>query len=439
MSSIFTTRRSTALIAGAALAAVALAGCSTAGGASADGSVSISYLTTNGDDSIALGEALIAAFEKENPDISVTLNTRPGGAEGDNLVKTQLSTGEMDDVFLYNTGSLLQALNPDSTLLDLSDEGWVADVTDGFKQVVSTDAGTYGAPLGTSYAGGIAYNKKVFADLGIEIPTDWSSLMAAAEKIKAAGITPIEQTYGETWTSQIVLLSDFGNVLTQDPEWADDYTANEAKFADQPALDGFKHLQEVYDAGFLNADFASATAADGSAALGEGSAAMYPMLSSAVLPTLLQNSPDQVEDIGFFALPAENASDTTLTVWEPSALYIPNTSEGAELDAAKKLVAFLNSSEGCDVQNENNVPGGPYSTSACTVPADSPSLVADIQAYIDADKTAPALEFLSPVKGPNLENISVEVGSGISSAEDGAAAYDDDVKKQAQQLGLEGW
>ena len=60
--------------------------------------------------------------------------------------------------------------------------------------------------------------------------------------------------------------------------------------------------------------------------------------------------------------------------------------------------------------------------------------------YFEAkDKTTPALEFVSPVKGPALEQITVEVGSGIRKAADGAALYDQDVKKQAQQLGLPGW
>ena len=62
-----------------------------------------------------------------------------------------------------------------------------------------------------------------------------------------------------------------------------------------------------------------------------------------------------------------------------------------------------------------------------------------MQPYLDNKKVSPALEFLSPIKGPNLENITVEVGSGISPAEKGAAQYDEDVKKQAQQLGLPGW
>ncbi|MEV7828807.1 ABC transporter substrate-binding protein [Microbacterium enclense] len=440
MSSFITPRRATIAVAGTALAALALAGCSgSSGGTTADGKVEISFLTTNGDDAIATGNALITAFEKANPDVAVTLNTRPGGTEGDNLVKTQLSTGEMDDVFFYNTGSLFEALNPDQTLTNLADESWASEVTDNFTTVVSTDNGTYGAPLGTSMAGGIAYNKKVFSDLGLSVPTDWSALVSAAEKIKAAGITPIEQTYGDTWTSQLFLLADFGNVLAQDANWAEDFTANEAKFADEPALAGFTHLREAFDKGLFNEDFASATAADGSAALATGKAAMYPMLSSPVLSNVTQSNPDAVSDIGFFAMPADEASDTTLTVWEPNAVYIPKTTEGAQLDAAKKFVAFVNSSEGCSIQNENFVAGGPFSISSCSVPSDAAPMVADIQSYITDGKSAPALEFLSPVKGPNLENIVIGVGSGISSAQDGASAYDEDVKKQAQQLGLAGW
>ena len=46
----------------------------------------------------------------------------PAGTEGDNLVKTRLATGDMNDIFFYNSGSLLQALHPADTLVDLSEE-----------------------------------------------------------------------------------------------------------------------------------------------------------------------------------------------------------------------------------------------------------------------------------------------------------------------------
>jgi raffinose/stachyose/melibiose transport system substrate-binding protein len=431
-----------AATAGISIAAIALSGCSAGGGGTTSGGATeISFLTQNDDVNVATAEALIAAFEAENSDITVKLDTQPAGTEGDNLMKTKLSTGEMSDVFFYNSGSLLQALNPDQTLVDLSDQDWVADVEDDFKTVVSTDAGLYGAPFGTSFAGAVVYNKKVFADLGLEVPTDWASFMDVAQTIKdkGDGIAPIEQTFGDTWTSQLFVLADFANVATADPSWAENYTANKAKYADEPALAGFKHQQETFEAGLYNEDFASATNVDGVAALGSGEAAMYPMLTGSVLSNLAQNAPDQIADMGVFPLPADDAANTALTIWQPNGIYIPKTTEGDQLEAAKKFVAFANSSAGCEIQNENFTAAGPYVTSACTVPTDAAPLVADIQSYFDSGKTSPALEFLSPIKGPNLENIAVEVGSGISSADEGAASYDDDVKKQAQQLGLDGW
>lgn len=430
-------RRPGAALAAAAVPLLALAGCSSSD--AADGTTEITFLTTNDAPNPEVADALVEAFEAENPDVSVTVEIRPGGTEGDNLIKTRLSTGEMADVFFYNSGSLLQALNPDSSLVDLSDEEWVGSLTEEFVPVVSTENGTYGAPLGASFAGGIVYNKPLYEELGLTVPTTWDEFMANNEKIAAEGddVAPVIQTYGETWTSQLFVLGDFANVLAVDPDWAEQYTAHQRSYAQEPALLGFQHQQEVAEAGFFNEDFASATFPDGARMVAEGEGAHYPMLSN-VIQTVMQNTPDGVDDLGFFALPAEEAENTQATIWQPNALYVPRSTEGAELEAAKEFVAFANSDAGCEIQNEMLPPAGPYA-GTCEVLDTAPPLLDDIQAYFDEGRTANALEFLSPVKGPNLEKVTVEVGSGIRSAEDAAAFYDQDVENQAKQLGLEGW
>jgi raffinose/stachyose/melibiose transport system substrate-binding protein len=429
--------RRRAAAAATAVPLLVLAGCSSTG--AADGTTEITFLTSNDAPNPETAEALAEAFEAEHPDVSVTVEIRPGGTEGDNLVKTRLSTGEMADVFYYNSGSLLQALNPDSSLVDLGDQDWVGSLTEEFVPVVSTDNGTYGAPLGAAFAGGVVYNRAVYEELGLTVPETWDEFMANNEKIAAEGdgIAPVVQTYGETWTSQLFVLGDFANVLAIDPEWAEQYTAHQRSYAEEPALLGFQHQQQVAEAGHFNEDFPSATFADGARMVAGGEGAHYPMLSS-VIQTILQDTPDAVDDIGFFALPAEEAGNTRATIWQPNALYVPRSTEGAELEAAKELVAFVNSDAGCEIQNELLVPAGPYA-GTCELPDDAPPLLDDIQAYFDEGRTANALEFLSPVKGPNLEKVTVEVGSGIRSAEDAAAFYDQDVENQAKQLGLEGW
>lgn len=416
-----------------------MAGCTAPGGdGGGDEKVEISVLVPNAGPIEQVTTPMIAAFEKANPNIKVSVAFHPGGAEGDNLIKTKLATDDMEDAFFYIGGSLMMALNPDQTLTDLSDQPWAGDLAESFVTVASTDKGMYSTPMGTSQAGVVLYNKKVYADLGLEVPTDWKSFMANNQIIKDAGIAPIVQTYADPWTSQLFVLGDFANVTAQEPDWADRFTENKARTADQPAVQAWLNQQAAFEAGFFNADFSAANFDDGMRMLALGEAVHYPMLSGG-LGTLAQNYPDAVNDIGGFAFPAQDSKYTTLTVWPPNSWFIPKSTEGAKLDAAKKFLAFVNSPEGCALQNEHLVPSGPYVISSCTLPSDVAPLLNDLQAYFDAGKSSAALEFRSPVKGPNLELITVEVGSGIRTGQEGAALYDEDVKKQAQQLGLEGW
>jgi len=144
-----------------------------------------------------------------------------------------------------------------------------------------------------------------------------------------------------------------------------------------------------------------------------------------------------VNDFGYFGLPGPDGSTPGTTIWMPLAFYAPKTSE--HIDVVKDFFAFVASTDGVDVINDAVLPSGPYLIKGATLPDEVAPFVKDLNSYIEAGNAYPALEFLSPVKGPNLEQICVAVGTGQMSAAEGAAAYDEDVVKQAQQLGLPGW
>jgi raffinose/stachyose/melibiose transport system substrate-binding protein len=398
--------------------------------------VTLSIQSDGNEETVKAFDALTKAYTAANPDVTFDVSNRPGGAEGDNLVKTQLSTGEMTDIFQYNSGSLFQALNPDKNLADLSDiQGGVLE---SFQAVVtSPDGKVRGVPWGAAMGGGIYYNKKIYSELGLAVPKTWAEFMANNEKVKAAGKVAVAQTYKDTWTSQLFVLADFFNVQAAVPAFAADYTGNKAKYATTPAaMKGFEYLEQVNKAGYLNADFGAATFDDGVRMVATGEAAHYPMLTFA-LGNIKQNFPDNVKDVGFFAQPGDDAAKNGLTVWMPAGVYVASTSKN--VDAAKKFLAFIASPEGCKVMQEANGATGPYLIKGCGLPADVPPSVADMLPYFDGGLTSPALEFVSPIKGPNLEQITVEVGSGIRPAAEAAALYDQDVTKQAKQLGLPNW
>ena len=278
----------------------------------------------------------------------------------------------MTDVFLYNSGSLFQALNPQQNLTPVTGEAWASQVEDTFKPAVSVDNELYGAPITGSSAGGILYNRKVYEQLGLQVPTTWAEFMANNAKIKAAGIDPVIQTYQDTWTSQLFVLADYHNVAAADPGWAEKYTAGQVKYAQEPAVKGFQRLEEVHKAGYENKDYRSMKFEKGVAELAAGKGAHFPMLTFAV-GTLAASDPEHINDVGFFGQPGDDASKAGMTIWMPAGLYIPKSTEGAQLEAAKKFVAFVASPEGCDVQTKAYPPAGPYMVKGCTLPADAPA------------------------------------------------------------------
>ncbi|WP_213816427.1 ABC transporter substrate-binding protein [Glaciihabitans sp. dw_435] len=432
-------RTAIALTASIGALALVLTGCSNSGGSTtADGKVALSFLTDNAPANVSLAEGLAKDFNASQDKITVKVETRPGGSDGDNIIKTRLATGEMTDIFLYNSGSLFQAIAPEKNLVDFTNESFADNVMDSMKPVVSVKDKLYGVPVGGAFAGAILYNKKVYKDLGLTVPLTWDQYNANNDKIKAAGKTAIIQTYKDTWTSQLDVLGDFANVLASDPDWATKYTENKAKYATDPvAMAGFEHLQEGFDKGYYNKDFGSATNTDGLRILATGEGVHYPMLTSAAA-SIIADYPDAAQDIGVFATPGDDPAGSALTTWFPNGLYVPAASKN--VDAAKEFIAFAASTKGCDSETKAIGVTGPYLIKGCDLPADVPAYVGDLLPYFNKDGgTQPALEFLSPIKGPSLEQITVAVGSGITSAAEGAKQYDADVKKQAQQLGLSGW
>jgi raffinose/stachyose/melibiose transport system substrate-binding protein len=399
--------------------------------------VTLNYLVDDSQNSQDMATALIETSTALHPNVTINIESRPGGTEGDNIVKTRLATGDMTDIFFYNSGSLLQALNPSQTLVDLTDQAFIENIQESFLPTVSQGEGIFGVPTGTAMGGGILYNKAIYEELGLSVPKTWDEFVANNAAILEADIAPVMATFGDTWTSQLFVLADYYNVAQAHPTFAEDYTNNQAKYATTPeAMAGFTYLQQGFDDGWWQQDYATTRFEQGLQLLAEGEVAHYPMLTFA-LSTIATNFPDQINDIGFFAQPGSDPEANGATIWMPAGTYIPQTT--SNLEVALDFLGFIASVDGVDAITAAVPPNGPYLIKDSTLPDDVLPAVQDLAAYIDSGNSYPALEFLSPIKGPNLEQLCVAVATGQMDAAQAAADYDLDVERQAQQLGLPGW
>ena len=146
------------------------------------------------------------------------------------------------------------------------------------------------------------------------------------------------------------------------------------------------------------------------------------MLSSAI-SAINQNFKENVDDVGIFALPAQDAANTRMTIWLPERRLHPEDDRGREAGGGQEVRGLHQlARRAARSRTQVNTVDRPVRLDNCKLPTDVPRSVKDVQKYIDDGKSSPALEFVSPIKGPNLERITVEVGSGIKSGKEGAAA-----------------
>lgn len=419
-----------------------LAGCSSGSGDSGSGGdsassdlpyagqeISILWVSNSSMDGI---NALIEAAEAELG-LTVNLEQVPGGEDGDNVVKTRLASGDMADLLSYNCGALLASLNPEEYFEDITAD-YADQLDENFVNAASVNGVLYGIPAEASQAGAVLYNLDMYEEYGLEIPKTWDDFLANCEVLKEAGETAVLGTDADSWTSQVTYLGDHYNVLASDPNFAEDFEAGTTKYATSEAgLESFQKIADIVP--YMNEDHMATTYDDGCDIMMEDGAAHWIILTSA-LSNMYELYGEDVNKLGCFAVPGNDAENCGLTVWEPNAIYMNKNTENAE--AVKAFMDFYISTEGLDAFTSAKLPNGPYCVNGYELPEECFAAVKQMQTdYFDTGLNAVALEFQTAVKGANCASICQELASGQTTAEEAAAKYDEDCEKQAVQLGLD--
>ena len=418
------------------MVAGAAAGCGASkdtGGDGKEGSLTELTLLIDTDVSTAGFEAVVDLAE-EKLGITVKTETRPGGSDGDNIVKTRLASGDMADLCLYNSGALLNAINPAEYFIDITDEEFTDRLDDGYKSAVSVDGKVYGIPYQSSQAEGVMYSKTMYQEYGLEVPGTWEEFLSNCDTLKEAGETAILGTFADSWTSQVVFLGDAYNLETDNPDFAAAFDKGEAKWeSTKEALRSFEKLEETTP--YYNEDYLATTYDDGCDIMANGEAGHWFSLSQA-LTNIYELYGDQVNDLGFFPVPNDAKDINGMTLWYPAGLFGNKNSDKTE--AILEFMEFYVSDEALDAYSEAVLPDGPYCIQDYELPENAYEAVSqDIQPYVDAGNALPALEYIAQVKGSDCPAICQELASGQTTAAEAAQKYDNDCKKQATQLGLD--
>lgn len=338
-------RRGPMVLAIAAVGALVLTGCSGSssdGGSSSSGSssdfeyLSLAENTAIQDTFTALGKGACATEEKQAP---LKVSTQPQ-ANYDQQIQLLAGQGALPTIFSGgNSPQVVQQMQEAGQLVEVGDEldglGKSEDILPAAASTIESiyDGKSYVLPTEFNIEG-IWYNKKILADNGIEVPTTWDDLMAAADKLESADVVPFSAAGKDGWPITRLV----GNYIfrTVGPDAMQKVADGEAELTEADYVAAAQAIADMGEKGYFGPSVGSI---DYTTALNEfltGKAGMYYMGSWA-LANFNDPAQDKIgaDNIGFMPFPdvaggAGNSSQLAANVGTPLAMSQQSFDDGAK-------------------------------------------------------------------------------------------------------------
>ena len=251
-------------------------------------------------------------------------------------------------------------------------------VLDAAKEGVTLEDGkTYGLTFNALYQG-VYYNRALFAELGLEVPTTQEALADVIAKLSEAGVTPFASHMVDTWSiGNVTMQFAMGEVFNKYPTWGDMFRAGEVSFetSDEFAT-AYGYNKLIYDNTWKDETFSlEQTACDARMVTGEAGMKVSGSWS-------IQNFLDIDESFDFGIFPFPNSTGDAKLLFEPNMTYMVSAST-EYADACDKVLEVLAENKDLQVQIYDYTKTAPMLKDV-TPTFENPSQ-SDVDAYAAAD------------------------------------------------------
>jgi raffinose/stachyose/melibiose transport system substrate-binding protein len=286
-------------------------------------------------------EKIIPAFEAKNPDIKVKFQpTAPkldGGTAGDLITCRPFDAA----LQLFQNGKL-DTLTGTPELQNFPDFALAAWSTD-------DGSATFCMPM-ASVIHGFMYNKAIFKELGLEVPTTQAEFFAVLDKIKANGTyIPLAMGTVDQWEAATMGYTNIGPNYWKGEEGRKALVEGKAKLTDPAYVEPFEELAKWKP--YLGDGFEAQTYPDSQNLFTLGRAAVYPTGSWEISPF----GKDAQFELGAFKPPVKNAGDKCY-ISDHVDIGMGINAASPNKEAAKKFVAWVGSPEFAELYG-NALPG----------------------------------------------------------------------------------
>ncbi len=190
-------------------------------------------------------DAIKEGFEAENPNITLQIDLIPT-AEYPTVLQTRIATDSVDVCVFAPPNDATRV----TWFLDLAGQPFLdyvypASIQENVNPLTDGDAIWCVSNIGTTFV--TFYNKDMFTDNGISVPTTWDEFTGACDTFMAAGITPLAFGGMDQWPVNMIF-DAFGPPLVQaaKPTFFETLSTGETKFTDPEFVSVLERMNTMY-------------------------------------------------------------------------------------------------------------------------------------------------------------------------------------------------
>ena len=230
-------------------------------------------------------------YHQQHPEVTVEIRY----LTLDDLTRTlplTLSSGSGPDIIDYDAAqSALGDLAKNGLVVPLtrfaSHYGWQDKLTESAVNRTTYDSEIFGIPRSTE-AVGIYYNADLFSRLGIEPPKTYAGFLTAADKLKAAGVTPIAFGNKDQWPSSHLVGAAIHSIIPLETISSIETLDGDGSWTNPAVPPAFEEAVNWARKGYLSGDFNGVSFDDAVKTFYAGKAGML-IEGTGVTPDIIEN------------------------------------------------------------------------------------------------------------------------------------------------------
>lgn len=197
--------------------------------------IRLSILAGQSTSDAGIEDMITEVIQNKFPFVTLEWECVNWGEKFDSQMLWRFASGDEPDIMIGKAQDVYTYVGRDN-LAPIQVEG-LEQIKEQALEAVTIDGQVYAVPYNALYQG-VLYNKRIFAELGLDVPQNLKDLNHIVNRLKQEQITPFAVHYQESWkVGNMTMQFLMNNIFNEQKDWGEKFRKEEVNFVNNKEIE----------------------------------------------------------------------------------------------------------------------------------------------------------------------------------------------------------